>query len=143
MDSWPLKDWHASCQFTFSQDPRAFSQRWRRNIPAIAPTARGRSLAPRNVAMKILLCISLVLPLFPQAGLKQNPSADQPPSDQQASRSVTQPKPGGQAIKEKGLYDSTGYLHPFRRMPKYILSDQAAIWTSPFTSYPWIVRRAP
>jgi hypothetical protein len=73
MDSWPLKALHASCQFTFSQGPRAFSQRWRRNIPDIAPTAGGFSLAPRNVAMKILLCISLVLPVFAQAGLKQNP----------------------------------------------------------------------
>jgi len=89
--------------------------------------------------MKILLCLSLVLPLFAQTGSQQSPNrstSEQAPQSQtasdQTSPSVTQPKPGGQVIKQKDLYDSTGYLHPFRRMPKYILSDQKAIWASPF-----------
>jgi membrane-associated phospholipid phosphatase len=35
-------------------------------------------------------------------------------------------------IKEKDLWNETGYVHPFLRMPKYVLHDQKAIWTSPF-----------
>ena len=35
-------------------------------------------------------------------------------------------------IKQKDLWTDTGYFHPFVRMPKYILVDQKAIWTSPF-----------
>lgn len=41
-------------------------------------------------------------------------------------------KPGSPAIKQKDLWDATGYFHPFVRMPRYILQDQKAIWTSPF-----------
>jgi membrane-associated phospholipid phosphatase len=40
-------------------------------------------------------------------------------------------KPGSEAIKDKDLWEKTGYLHPFRRMPRYVLQDQKAIWTSP------------
>jgi membrane-associated phospholipid phosphatase len=49
-----------------------------------------------------------------------------------SDRSVIKPKPGQQLIKEKDLYDRSGTLHPFRRMAKFILLDQKAIWTSPF-----------
>src|ERR1700727_212035 len=35
------------------------------------------------------------------------------------------------AIKDQDLWEKTGSLHPFRRMPRYILQDQKAIWTSP------------
>jgi membrane-associated phospholipid phosphatase len=35
-------------------------------------------------------------------------------------------------IKQKDLWEGTGYFHPFVRMPGYILQDQKAIWTSPF-----------
>jgi membrane-associated phospholipid phosphatase len=40
-------------------------------------------------------------------------------------------KPGAEAIKDKDLWEKTGYLHPFKRMPRYVLQDQKAIWTSP------------
>jgi hypothetical protein len=40
-------------------------------------------------------------------------------------------KPGSEAIKDKDLWEKTGYLHPFRRMPRNILQDQKAIWISP------------
>jgi membrane-associated phospholipid phosphatase len=46
--------------------------------------------------------------------------------------SPIQVKPGAEAIKNKDLWEKTGYLHPFARMPKYIWQDQKAIWTSPF-----------
>jgi membrane-associated phospholipid phosphatase len=39
-------------------------------------------------------------------------------------------KPGAEAIKDKDLWEKTGYLHPFRRMPKYVWQDQKAIWSS-------------
>ena len=49
-----------------------------------------------------------------------------------AQRSAIEVKPGGQVLKNKDLWDDTGYFHPFTRMPRYILRDQKAIWTSPF-----------
>jgi membrane-associated phospholipid phosphatase len=40
--------------------------------------------------------------------------------------------PGPAVIKQKDLWEGTGYFHPFGRMPRYILNDQIAIWSSPF-----------
>jgi membrane-associated phospholipid phosphatase len=45
---------------------------------------------------------------------------------------VIEVKPGPQVIKNKDIWDETGVFHPFKRMPKYLLNDQKAIWTSPF-----------
>lgn len=50
----------------------------------------------------------------------------------ESNRSVIKVKPGGEVLKPKDLYDRTGYLHPFLRMPKYVLMDQGHIWSSPF-----------
>jgi membrane-associated phospholipid phosphatase len=47
-------------------------------------------------------------------------------------RTVLGIKPGENAIKNKDFYEATGYFHPFVRMPRFILEDQKAIWTSPF-----------
>lgn len=58
------------------------------------------------------------------------PGTAQPKGE--SNRSAIKVKPGGQAIKDKDLWEKTGYIHPFLRMPKYILQDQKAIWTSPF-----------
>ncbi len=69
--------------------------------------------------MKIFLCALFLLPAFAQE--------EKPPAD-----SVLKPKPAGEAIKPNDYSDADGYFHPFRRMPKYILMDQKAIWTSPF-----------
>jgi membrane-associated phospholipid phosphatase len=52
------------------------------------------------------------------------------PNEKQAS--TLDVKPGPPVIKQKDLYDATGYFHPFVRMPKYVLQDQKAIWSSPF-----------
>jgi membrane-associated phospholipid phosphatase len=59
------------------------------------------------------------------------PQSVQPP-ERTANRSTIAVKPGGEAIKNKDLWEATGIFHPFVRMPKYILQDQKAIWTSPF-----------
>jgi membrane-associated phospholipid phosphatase len=40
-------------------------------------------------------------------------------------------QPGSEVIKDKDLWEKTGWFHPFRRMPGYVVDDQKAIWTSP------------
>ena len=54
------------------------------------------------------------------------------PADNRNSNSTLDVKPGAPVIKEKDLYQQSGLFHPFLRMPKYVLHDQQAIWTSPF-----------
>jgi membrane-associated phospholipid phosphatase len=68
----------------------------------------------------------------PQAPAAQN--QQQPPAQGGSDRSVIKPVPGQQALKEKDFYDRTGTLHPFRRMPRFVLVDQEKIWTSPVRS---------
>src|SRR5581483_8823092 len=48
------------------------------------------------------------------------------------NRSALDVKPGEQTIKDKDLFDRTGYLHPFTRLPRFVVVDQKNIWTSPF-----------
>jgi membrane-associated phospholipid phosphatase len=60
------------------------------------------------------------------------PVREQTQSDQDGQRSTVDVKPGPPVLKQKDLWDETGYFHPFLRMPRYILQDQKAIWTSPF-----------
>jgi membrane-associated phospholipid phosphatase len=67
----------------------------------------------------------------PQQEAQQNNQSNQKPPGK-AHNSTIEVKPGGQVIKQKDLWDASGYVHPFVRMPKYILQDQKAIWTSPF-----------
>ena len=40
-------------------------------------------------------------------------------------------KPAAPVIQQNDLWERSGILHPFRRMPKFVLQDQGAIWTSP------------
>jgi len=40
-------------------------------------------------------------------------------------------KPATPVIQNRDLWQGTGLLHPFRRMPRFVLHDQASIWTSP------------
>jgi membrane-associated phospholipid phosphatase len=58
-------------------------------------------------------------------------SATPQPQDQTQKDSVIQVEPGPPVIKQKDIWNETGIFHPFVRMPKYILQDQKAIWTSP------------
>lgn len=67
-----------------------------------------------------------------QTAQNQPPTASAQATQNEAQRSALGVEPGPEVIKPKDLYDATGYLHPFVRMPKYVLHDQAAIWTSPF-----------
>jgi membrane-associated phospholipid phosphatase len=59
------------------------------------------------------------------------PPADEPQQDKQ-NKSVLEVKPGTEVLKEKDRYNESGYLHPFRRMPRFVVADQKKIWTSPF-----------
>jgi len=61
------------------------------------------------------------------------PAATQEPkTPSRADRSVLEIAPGEKAIKQKDLWNESGYFHPFARMPKFIIRDQINIWTSPF-----------
>jgi membrane-associated phospholipid phosphatase len=53
------------------------------------------------------------------------------PQDQRQQDSAIQVEPGPPVLKQKDIWNETGIVHPFVRMPKYILQDQKAIWTSP------------
>jgi len=69
--------------------------------------------------------------------LAQTAAPDQPQTETrqtppQEDHSTLNVKPGQEVIKPKDLWTDTGYFHPFVRMPKYIVQDQKAIWTSPF-----------
>jgi membrane-associated phospholipid phosphatase len=89
---------------------------------------------------KIFMILSVTLtPAFPQqpesTGPKPTEQAEQTSS--QASqgeqhRSALEVKPGEEAIKNKDLFEASGYFHPFRRMPRFVMADQKKIWTSPF-----------
>jgi membrane-associated phospholipid phosphatase len=65
---------------------------------------------------------------------RQNPvqTPNGSPKGNEAQRSVIEVKPGEEAIKNKDLWEKTGYFHPFRRMGRFVLTDQKNIWTSPF-----------
>jgi membrane-associated phospholipid phosphatase len=90
--------------------------------------------------MNPLLVVMLLsaMPSFAQEATSTTPAQTTPAQAQPAraggesNRSVLKPKAGQEALKPKDLYDNSGTLHPFRRMPKFILYDQKAIWTSPF-----------
>jgi len=53
-------------------------------------------------------------------------------TQQDSQKSAVDVSSGPPVIKQKDIWDETGFFHPFVRMPKYILQDQKAIWTSPF-----------
>jgi membrane-associated phospholipid phosphatase len=90
----------------------------------------------------------LALPALSQAPPPDNDAQAEPstvdaeqaqPTDQpekklrdEPQRSTLDVKPGDEVIKQKDRWNETGYVHPFVRMPKYILQDQKALWTSPF-----------
>lgn len=77
--------------------------------------------------MRRLPAIVLFFAVIP--GLGQTP--DQSGQGEQ-NRSVLAVKPGEKDIKNKDLFERTGYFHPFVRLPRFVLSDQKHIWTSPF-----------
>jgi membrane-associated phospholipid phosphatase len=86
-----------------------------------------------GVLVRTLLLTVLVGLLAPPAPC-QTPSPS-PTSPSQEAGNQQQPvgavKPGPPVIKKKDLWDQTGVFHPLLRLPKYILQDQKAIWTSP------------
>jgi membrane-associated phospholipid phosphatase len=84
-----------------------------------------------------LIFLIWLLPAFCQEGAsegRKNEGAPRPAqtTSTEKDQSVLQVKPGTEALKEKDFYKESGYLHPFRRMPRFVLIDQKRIWTSPF-----------
>jgi membrane-associated phospholipid phosphatase len=53
-------------------------------------------------------------------------------TSQQANCSALGVKTGNEALQNKDFYQKDGYLHPFRRMARFVAKDQERIWTSPF-----------
>ena len=45
--------------------------------------------------------------------------------------SVINTKPADPVIQQKDLWEASGWVHPFWGMPRFVLHDQAAVWTSP------------
>lgn len=74
----------------------------------------------------------LVCTAFAQTQTDQDQNQDQNQNQDQPQHSTVDVKPGPPVIKEKDIWNETGFFHPFVRLPKYILQDQKAIWTSPF-----------
>jgi len=74
----------------------------------------------------------LVLSTFATIALGQTPPENNAAGNGTSQRSTIEVKPGPPAIKQKDIWNETGFFHPFVRMPKYILQDQKSIWTSPF-----------
>jgi membrane-associated phospholipid phosphatase len=62
-----------------------------------------------------------------KAAQQQNQEAGQG----EASRSTLAVKPGSPSIKDKDIVEESK-ITPWKRLPRYILQDQKAIWTSPF-----------
>jgi membrane-associated phospholipid phosphatase len=62
--------------------------------------------------------------------MAQTPAQREP--ENQAPKSAIDVTPGPPVIKQKDLWEGTGFFHPFTRMPRYVWQDQRAIWTSPF-----------
>ncbi|HLK64797.1 MAG TPA: phosphatase PAP2 family protein [Bryobacteraceae bacterium] len=81
--------------------------------------------------VSFLLWIGIASGQTAQTDNSNPPAEQQASSEQDAQRSAIEVKPGQPAIKQKDIWNETGYLHPFVRMPRYILQDQKAIWTSP------------
>lgn len=128
-----IRDRHYVLRLTFSSNGKSLAALFRE---------RETSMPLRFATLSIFLCCGAfaqtTLPdgstLDPQAIPEQAKPAGRPQnlSSDEAQRSAIEVKPGPPVIKQKDLWDETGYFHPFLRMPKYVLQDQKAIWTSPF-----------
>jgi membrane-associated phospholipid phosphatase len=68
---------------------------------------------------------------FCQEAATEDQTQGQPVSPD-ASTAVSPGNPANEVLKQKDIYNETGYLHPFRRMTRFVLNDQEKIWTSPF-----------
>ena len=85
-----------------------------------------------------LIFIALLVPACAQDSSAAGTGSPQAP---QATDSALGVKPGSPALKDKDIYEQTGFFHPFLRMPGYVLRDQKSIWTSPLhtskTDWKW------
>jgi membrane-associated phospholipid phosphatase len=49
----------------------------------------------------------------------------------QEQSSAIQTEPGTPVIQQKDLWEKSGWLHPFHRMPRFVAHDQMGVWSSP------------
>src|SRR6185312_15239218 len=90
--------------------------------------------------MRLVCFILIAFMLVPLLHAEERPgtsavaSADQANGLQSSARNnaVLDVTPGSPVLKNRDFYDQSGILHPFVRMPRYVLADQRRIWTSPF-----------
>jgi membrane-associated phospholipid phosphatase len=73
-----------------------------------------------------------LMPVFAQDRPADADRAVQSAPAAEKKQSVLDVQPGAEALKDKDFYVESGYLHPFRRMTRFVLVDQKKIWTSPF-----------
>jgi membrane-associated phospholipid phosphatase len=96
---------------------------------------RGSEMAISRTTPAVLVAVLLFLGGSFQ-GFCQEPATEGQTQGQPVSSEAgtgAQPEnPANEALKQKDIYNETGYLHPFRRMSKFVLKDQERIWTSPF-----------
>lgn len=52
--------------------------------------------------------------------------------DKPQDKTAIEVQPAAPVIQQKDIWEETGVLHPFHRMPRFVLNDQRDIWTSPF-----------
>src|SRR3974377_666601 len=67
----------------------------------------------------------------PQLQQTKAPTTQEPAQDEQ-NRAAVPATSSEPAIKDKDIWEGTGYFQPFRRMPRFVVSDQKRLWTSPF-----------
>ena len=104
------------------EEIRIMTLRWAFLLWFFASTAFGQSAPPGSSSND-------QSPAAPQT--KPNAEEQRKPPDS-AHPSTPEVKPGPPVLKQKDLWEGTGVFRPLLRMPKYILQDQKAIWTSPF-----------
>src|SRR5581483_6947597 len=72
---------------------------------------------------------SVVTSVGTQQRVPATDSQSQAAPQRENSPSTSNVKADEEALKQKDLYEASGYLHPFRRMPRFVLVDQKRIWT--------------
>src|SRR5664279_1533347 len=101
---------------------------------ALAPSGHPRAHHFGEGGICMTLRWAFFLWFFAATAFGQTPppslsSSDQSPAPQASALEV---EPGSPVLKQKDLWEGSGVFRPLLRMPKYVLQDQKAIWTSPF-----------
>ena len=108
-----------------------------RKSPLLRPCWTDRGEVMRRNLLEKWLAIALLPALAPapmvaqETRIDQQAAQEQSPASQGTAHSTLEIKPGLPIIKTKDLAQNAK-IRPWERLPRYILRDQRAIWTSPF-----------